>query len=102
MVNIIHRVGIKASLQKVYEGLATVQGIAGWWTQDTKGIAEIGQTIVVQFFSLEGKELGSMQMKVTMLEPAKKVQWTFTEGPGEWIGTDVIFDLHQEEEYTIV
>lgn len=102
MVNIIHRVGIKASLQKVYEALATTEGIAGWWTQDTTGIAEIGQTIVVKFFSPEGKELGRMHMKVKMLEPGKKVHWTFTEGPAEWIGTDVVFELHQEGEYTIV
>lgn len=102
MVNIVHRVGIKAPAQKVYEALATIKGIAGWWTQDTSGTSEIGKTIVVRFLSLEGKELGSMHMEVKALEPGKKVQWTFTAGPEEWIGTDVIFELHQEGDYTIV
>lgn len=102
MADIIHRVGIKAPLQNVYEALSTVDGISGWWTEQTSGKSQIGKTIVVRFLSLDGNEIGSMNMEVKSLEPAKKVQWTFTAGPEEWIGTDAIFDLHQEGDYTIV
>lgn len=102
MADIIHRVGIKAPLQKVYEALSTIEGIAGWWSTQTSGISRVGETIVVRFLSPEGKELGSMNMKVKALESSKKVHWTFTAGPEEWIGTDAIFDLHQEGDYTIV
>ena len=102
MTDIIHRVGIKASSEKVYQALSTVEGIAGWWTEHTSGISEIGNTIVVQFLSPEEKELGSMHMEVKVLDPGKKVQWYITKGPEEWIGTDVIFELHQEENFTIV
>ena len=102
MTDIIHRVGIKASSERVYQALTTIDGIAGWWTQHTSGISEIGHTIVVQFLSPEGKELGSMHMEVKVLDPGKKVQWYITKGPEEWIGTDVIFELHEEEDFTIV
>ncbi len=102
MAGIIHRVGIKAPLQEVYKALSTVEGIAGWWTKDTSGISQPGETIVVRFVSPEGIELGSMNMVVKALAPGKKVHWNFTAGPEEWIGTDVIFDLHEEGEYTIV
>jgi uncharacterized protein YndB with AHSA1/START domain len=102
MVNIIHRVGIKAPSEKVYEALATIKGIAGWWTRATSGTPEVGKTIKVEFQTPEGKELGSMNMEVKALEPSKKVHWYFTAGPEEWIGTDAIFDLHEEGEYTIV
>lgn len=102
MVNIIHRVGIKAPQQKVYEALATIEGISGWWTQDTTGESEVGKTIVVKFHSPQGNEIGFMDMEVQDLEPGKKVRWKFTEGPKEWIGTEVVFELHQEENYTIV
>lgn len=102
MVNIIHRVGIKAPLQKVYEALATTEGISNWWSKDTSGTSQTGETIVVRFYSLEGKELGSMHMEVQELEPLKRVHWKFTAGPAEWIGTDATFDLHQEGAYTIV
>jgi len=102
MVDIVHRVGIKATVSKVYEALSTVEGIAGWWTRDTSGISQMGKTIVVRFFSPEEKELGSMTMEVKTLDPGKKVKWTFLAGPEEWIGTDATFDLHQEGDYTIV
>ncbi|MFT3794003.1 SRPBCC family protein [Flavobacterium sp.] len=102
MVHINHRVGIKAPLQKVYEALATIQGIAGWWTQDTTGKSEIGGTIVTRFHTLEGTEIGSMHFTAKTLDPEKKVRWEFTAGPPEWIGTEVIFDLHQDGDYTIV
>jgi uncharacterized protein YndB with AHSA1/START domain len=102
MVNIIHRVGIKATTQKVYEALATVQGISDWWTKDTTGESEIGKTVVTRFHTLEGKEIGSMKFEVKGLEAGKKINWKFVEGPQDWIGTEVIFDLHQEENFTIV
>lgn len=102
MVNIIHRAGIKAPLEKVYEALSTTEGISNWWSEDTSGTSQIGETIVVRFHSLEGKELGSMNIIVKELDPPKRVHWNFTAGPEEWIGTDVTFDLHQEGDYTIV
>lgn len=102
MVNIIHRVGIKAPIHEVYKALATVEGISNWWTKNTSGISQVGETIVVKFYSPEEKELGSMHMEVKALESNKKVHWKFTAGPQEWIDTEATFDLHQEGDYTIV
>ncbi len=102
MVNIIHKVGIKAPLSKVYAALSTVEGIAGWWTKDTSGSSKVGGKIGVRFLSAEGKEIGSMAMDVAALEQNKKVQWRFTAGPEEWVGTEVIFNLFQDGDYTIV
>ncbi len=101
MVNIIHRVGIKAPLQKVYEAVASTEGISGWWTKDTTGKPGLGQSIIVRFHSPEGREIGSMEMEVSTPEN-HKVHWKILSGPQEWIGTEVTFDLHQEEDYTIV
>ena len=84
MADIFHRVGIKAPVQKCYEALASIEGIAGWWTEDTSGTPEIGNTIVVRFFT-PGKEVGSMNTEVVAQEPGKKVQWKFTAGPEEWM-----------------
>jgi len=64
MVDIIHRVGIKAPVSKVYAALSTVEGVAGWWTKDTTGVSKPGGTIEVRFLSLSGKEIGSMKMEV--------------------------------------
>lgn len=102
MVNISHRVGIKAPVSKVYEALSTVEGIASWWTKNTTGFSKPGEKVNVRFLEPDGKEKGSMDFEVIELVPKSKVQWRFTAGPAEWIGTDVIFDLSQDGDYTIV
>ncbi|BFU93354.1 MAG: Activator of Hsp90 ATPase 1 family protein [Nitrospira sp.] len=102
MVDIMHRVGIKAPVAKVYAALSTVDGVTGWWTKHTSGSSKIGGTIEVCFHSTDGKEIGSMVMEVTALDADKTVRWRVASGPEEWMGTDVIFNLSQEGEYTIV
>jgi uncharacterized protein YndB with AHSA1/START domain len=102
MADITHRVGIKAPLSEVYAAVSTVEGVAGWWTQQTSGSSKVGGTIGVRFHSPDGKEIGSMKMEVLTLDPNKKVQWRVISGPEEWVGTDVVFNLSQHGEYTIV
>src|SRR5688500_1320143 len=67
MVDIIHRVGIKAPVSKVYDALATVEGVAGWWTRDTTGVAKPGGAIDVRFLRPTGEEIGGMTMEVLAL-----------------------------------
>jgi len=86
MVDILHRVGIKAPLDEVYQALATREGAAGWWTIDTQGQSKIG----------------GFDMKVLELQPRKRVLWQVLEGPAEWVGTKISFDLKQEGDYSIV
>jgi uncharacterized protein YndB with AHSA1/START domain len=102
MIDIIHRVGIKAPLSKVYAALSTIEGIAGWWTTATTGISEPGETIGFEFLTPDGERIGAMAMQVTALDPAGLVHWRCTAGPEEWIGTDVIFKLEQQDDFTIV
>ena len=102
MVSINHKVGIKANISKVYDALSTVEGVASWWTKDTTGESKIGGKVKVRFLEKDGKEKGSMDFEFAELTPNKKVQWRFTAGPEEWLGTDVVFDLSQDGDYTIV
>ena len=102
MPDIIHRVGIKAPVSNVYPALATVNGLAGWWTQDTSGESTVGKRIVFSFRDPKGEVIGEMAMEVAALEPGKKVAWKCRAGPQEWVGTDLTFDLKQDGDYTIV
>ena len=83
---------------KVYEALATRDGLAGWWTIDTKGESKPGDVLRFRF-SADGREIGGFDMKVLDLRPAAQVLWQVTEGPAEWLGTKVSFDLKQEGDY---
>jgi uncharacterized protein YndB with AHSA1/START domain len=95
MVDILHQVGINAAPGKVYEALTTRDGLAGWWTSETTGDAD--GVIIFRF-----GELGGFDMKVLDLQPARRVLWEVVDGPAEWIGTTVEFDLRAEDQWTIL
>ena len=101
MVDNLHRVGIKAPLDEVYKALATREGVAAWWTNNTQGESKVGG--VLQFrFSAGGVEVGGFEIKVLELHPATRVLWQVAGGPDEWIGTKISFELKQDGEYVIV
>ena len=101
MLDILHRVGIKSPLGEVYKALATREGTAAWWTVDTKGESNVGGRL--QFnFSADGRHLGGFDMKVLELVPDTRVLWEVIEGPAEWVGTRISFDLKQAGDYSIV
>ena len=100
MVDILHRVGIKSSsLDATYQALATRDGLAGWWTNNTQGESKVGG--VLQFRFGVG-DFDCIAMKVLELHPAERVLWQVVDGPKEWIGTKVSFELRQEGDWTIV
>jgi len=101
MVDILHRVGIKSSLDEVYKALTTREGLAAWWTNNTQGQSKVGGVLKFRF-SAGGVEIGGFDMKVLELHPAKRVLWQVVDGPADWIGTKVSFDLKQVGDYAIV
>jgi hypothetical protein len=102
MTDILHRVGIKASPDEVYKALATRTGLAAWWTNDTQGESKVGGALKFRFSGPKGVEIGGFDMQVQQLDPARRVLWQVVDGPEEWIGTRISFDLKQEGDYSIV
>ncbi|ONH27751.1 SRPBCC family protein [Pseudofrankia asymbiotica] len=96
MVDILHRVGITASREAVFRALTTVEGLAGWWTDDTRGDGEAGDVLKFQFLP------GGFDMKVLETQPAERVLWEVIDGPEDWIGTQVSWDLRTSGDYTII
>jgi uncharacterized protein YndB with AHSA1/START domain len=96
MVDILHRVGIVSSPDDVYEALSTREGLSTWWTNATQGESKVGGVLQFRF------EAGGFDMKVLELDPAKHVLWQVVDGPEEWIGTKIRWELKQEGDYTIV
>ena len=91
MVDILHRVGINASPREVYRALTTRDRLAAWWTNETQGRSEVASVMHFRF-----GDVGFFDMKVLELDPEKRVVWEVTDGPKEWIGTEVIWDLAPE------
>lgn len=96
MVDILHRIGVTSTPEKVYAALTTVDGLAGWWTEDTRGDSDPGGVLQFDF------EPGGIEMKVLETAPRDLVVWEVVGGPAEWIGTQVRFELKQEGDFTIV
>jgi uncharacterized protein YndB with AHSA1/START domain len=97
MVDVLHRVGIKSSVAEVYAALTTTEGLAGWWTTNTQGKGnDLGGVLQFRF------DAGGFDMKVLELDPGKHVLWEVVEGPEEWVGTHVDWELYQVDDYAIV
>ena len=96
MVDILHKVGIKSSPGEVYKALTTLDGLSAWWTSNTQGDSKTGGVLQFRFGA------GGFDMKVLELEPAQRVLWQVVNGPDEWMGTKISFDLKQQGDWTIV
>jgi hypothetical protein len=92
MPDILHRVGVNAPADKVYGSLSTVDGLRHWWIDVTKGDTKVGGTI----------DFGFCKMQVVESVPGKLVHWKCIEGPPEWVGTDVIYQLEYKDKQTFI
>ena len=97
MVDIPHRIGVEhATPDRVYEALTTVHGLSGWWTETTTGSTSVGDVIEFRF------PPGGFDMEVVDAVPSSRVAWRVVDGPDEWVGTTIDWELRQDGDWTIV
>jgi hypothetical protein len=92
MPDILHRVGVNARPERVFDALATIDGLRHWWVVETTGATKVGDTI----------NFGFCEMKVLRSDPGSFVHWRCTRGPDEWVGTEVSFLLEWKNEQTFI
>jgi uncharacterized protein YndB with AHSA1/START domain len=92
MPDILHRVGIKTKPAKVFGALSTIRGLSHWWVADTSGDASLHGVI----------DFGFCEMKVVASRANRLVKWKCVQGPKEWIGTEVSFELKPKGNQTFV
>jgi uncharacterized protein YndB with AHSA1/START domain len=99
MPDIRHRVAVSAPLERVYEAVATTEGLSRWWTRDgVRGESAEGSRL--QFFF--GQPEPAAVMEVTRLRPDGQVGWHCVGGAEEWVGTKLTFDLTSADDETVV
>lgn len=91
MVDILHRVGIGAPIEKVYKTLTTLAGNRGWWDSNATGDGAEGGTLT--FFKHD--------FRVVEATP-RRVRWKCVKGSPEWTSTEVTFDLVDKQDQTFV
>jgi uncharacterized protein YndB with AHSA1/START domain len=89
MPDILLETMIKASPEKIYKALTEQSGLASWWTTDTLAQPKVGTVSEFKFYG--GK--GHFKIRVNELEPGKKVYWAPLQGPPDWTGTRITWDL---------
>jgi uncharacterized protein YndB with AHSA1/START domain len=97
MEAIRHRVGIQAPRSEVAEKLTTIDGLASWWTRDVAGEPETGGELRFYFGSPEARAV----MEVVEVSDTRVV-WRGTDGPDEWVGGLLTFDLAQTGDETVL
>ena len=92
MPDILHRVGINTTPEKVFKALSTIDGLRHWWIVETAGNAKKGGLI----------DFGFCKMKVMESKPKNLVYWKCMKGPKAWVNTEVFFQLKWKDDQTFV
>jgi len=96
MIDIKHKLVIKAAPEVVYDAITTQQGLESWWAKQTIAKPEVGFLNVFTFGTAKN------EIKVAALEPDKKVVWDVINSAEEWNGTSISFTLEEKDNKTIL
>jgi uncharacterized protein YndB with AHSA1/START domain len=86
-----HSVPIDAPASKVYEAIATQEGLRGWWTADSVADSRIGGKAE---FGFDGRAM-VFRMTIEALEPGRKVRWKCGGDHPEWRGTSLDWEISE-------
>jgi uncharacterized protein YndB with AHSA1/START domain len=93
--DLIHRIDIAASGQKIYDAITTEEGIRAWWTNDVKMEAKAGGQALFGFQN----HFIVFQMRIEELTPPLLVRWKCVESNSpDWIGTTQEFRLEPQND----
>jgi uncharacterized protein YndB with AHSA1/START domain len=87
-MDIVHVVEIKTTPDRLYEAVTTQQGLTGWWTRSVKAEPKVGA--VNEFGFGHGMDF---KLRVEALDAARHVEWSSVQGPPDWTGTRIKFDI---------
>jgi regulatory protein YycH of two-component signal transduction system YycFG len=89
--------------QSPEEAYSAINNVREWWTGKIEGDTDkVGGE-----FTYNYKDLHYSKQEIMELTPGKKVVWhvvdaslNFTQDKGEWIGTDIVFDISKKGDKT--
>jgi len=82
MPDILYLVKIEASPERVYDAIATAEGVRNWWTREADLDSEIGGMGEFRFY--DGKSV--TKVRIEDLKPFERVSWKTisANAPGGW------------------
>jgi uncharacterized protein YndB with AHSA1/START domain len=94
MPDIMHTLKIRTSPDRVYDAIATAEGIRNWWTRDAALAPKVGGAGEFGFY----KRRFIAKVTIDELEPQAGMKWRLTNSA--WPGDTIAFNLAPEGEYT--
>ncbi|MFQ5989817.1 MAG: SRPBCC domain-containing protein [Candidatus Methylomirabilales bacterium] len=98
MADMHHEIVIDASPEKVYDAIATQEGLRGWWTGDSVAEPRVGSIAEFGFYNRQFL----FRMRVEELMPGKKVVWSCVGDHDEWKDTRLTWDISQRDGGTVL
>ncbi len=97
MPNILHEFPVNGTADKVFQAVATPEGLDSWWTLRCSGKPEIGHEYELWFGS--GYD---WRAKVSRCRPGVEFELEITRADSDWTGTRVGFRLAERDGTTQV
>jgi uncharacterized protein YndB with AHSA1/START domain len=98
MNNILHRITIETTPEKLYRAITTQQGLSAWWTKAKTNGDEQGSTNSF-YFGPDGSH--QVDMQIESLKTNEQVVWQCTAGP--WVETGVFtFSITPDEKGAVL
>jgi len=89
MTDLYHQITIEAATERVFAALATQEGLQAWWTEDSVFEARPGGMAEFGFW----ERSVVFRMRVDELDPPHRLVWSCVNGPPDWVGTTLSFEL---------
>jgi uncharacterized protein YndB with AHSA1/START domain len=90
MADIMHTLKIHASADRVYQAIATAEGIRNWWTRDAVLESKVGGTGEFGFFARRF----IAKVRIDELEPPKRIAWKVTNAA--WPAETIVLEVRSE------
>lgn len=98
MHSIHHLLHIAAPQERVFQQLATLDGIKKWWSVQAHGDYPDGGILHVDF----DQRFRNVFQLIFIREPHEVIWKCLSATAGEWMGTEIVFELDRHEEKTRV
>lgn len=90
-VALVHQVNVKASPETLYKAISSQEGLASFWTDDSKAESKVGS---IASFGFGGP---TQRMKIEELVPGKRVKWLSLPDFPNWGDTIVSWEITPAE-----
>lgn len=97
MADILHRVGIGATVEDVYKAITEAGGLQSWWSQHSEIKPEEGSLASVSFYN----NAVTFDLRIKELS-RNRVEWAVEDGPPDWVDTTITWSLASENGQTTV